>query len=394
MRLLIMSSSTERGGAEEYVLTIATGAIARDWDVHVGLPKAEGTASFVTDLTNRGSYYHQLNIAEGKVYPFRWLDYLVNFIRSIVLLLKVRPNLVEINLPAYGHCFCSLMACALLNIPTVAVFHLFPDRAKLHPIKLKLYHWARSRNQHWIGVSEHNCKIIRDSFETDPSEVRCIYNGAKVTAKVGATQIEAARQSVRAELGLAADSQIALTVGRLADQKGYVDLIPTIPHLIQEFPKLKFVWVGDGDQQEELINLLETYQVRDRVLFLGYRTDVIRLLQSADLFVFPSRHEGQPFALLEAMAQGLAIVASDTCGIPEVLTSHVQGILFRTQDSCDLLEALRWALRHPDQMAEMAKQAEVRVQSFTEERMVNETLSLFTEIANVQSMLPHYSTPS
>jgi glycosyltransferase involved in cell wall biosynthesis len=218
--------------------------------------------------------------------------------------------------------------------------------------------------------------------------VLCIYNGIKVKpTSINCTNedITTLRRQVREELGVDETSQLALTVGRLNSQKGYNELVQVIPHLIKEFPDVKFVWVGDGELREDLINKVREYGIEDKVLFLGYRSDVPRLLKSADLFVFPTHYEGQPFALLEAMGHGLPIVTSDASGIPELIENRVHGLLFRTGDSCDLSEALRWALMHSDSMKEMARNAQQRVQEFSEERMVKETLGVLKKLADLEN---------
>ncbi|KAM3101378.1 glycosyltransferase family 4 protein [Phormidesmis sp. 146-12] len=383
MRLLFISSSLQRGGVEEYSLTIATAAVQQGWDVHVAFPQVPEMSTLVQDFQARGIQYHPLNILERKVYPIRLLDYIANFLMTLLLLIKLRPDLVQINLAGYNACFNSILACGWLKTPTMVVFHLFPEVASFPNLKLKLYAWARSRNQQWIGVSNYNRKQICTSFQADPETVRAIYNGSKVVSQITGTNEAglALQQQIRAELKLPETSQLALTVGRLADQKGYVDLIPAIPHLIQEFPHLHFIWIGDGEKREALVEQVQAYGVVDRVHFLGYRADVPRFLQAADLFVFPSRFEGQPFAILEAMAYGIPIVASNACGIPELIVDRIHGRLFRKGDSCDLLETLRWALRHPESMQTMAEQAQIQAQNFSEEKMVRETLLLLQDLS-------------
>ena len=139
---------------------------------------------------------------------------------------------------------------------------------------------------------------------------------------------------------------------------------------------MRFVWVGDGEQREQLQRSVQDYGVAEQVLFLGHRSDVPRLLQAADLFVFPTYYEGHPFALLEAMAAGLPVVTAATGGIPEAIEHNVHGLLTRPGDSCELLEALRWALRHPEAMQTMAHQAQQQAQNFSVAQMVQATLDL------------------
>jgi glycosyltransferase involved in cell wall biosynthesis len=399
MKLLVIFPSTQRGGVEEYSLKIASAAFHEKWEVHAAFPETDGTTSLIKDFTEKEIIYHPLEIAEisipsweeiiektqgilsmfpSLIVPRLQFDSskLPHFCRSLLLLLKIKPEVVMINLPWSDYGMGSILACGFLKIPTIVVFHLIPNPISVSNIKLKLYTWARKRNQKWLGICQSNCQFISESFKIPVDELRCIYNGAKPFTYNRPENLTDFRTQVRQELGLSATTKIALTVARLSSQKGYDYLIPTIPHLCKEFPELKFVWVGDGEKREILVNLVKEYGVSDRVLFLGHRSDVPRLLQAADLFVFPTHYEGQPFAVLEAMGYGLPVIASATNGIPEVIENHVHGLLTRTGDSCDLLEAIRWALRNPEAMEAMAKKSQLRVQDFSEEKMIQETLAL------------------
>jgi glycosyltransferase involved in cell wall biosynthesis len=211
-----------------------------------------------------------------------------------------------------------------------------------------------------------------------------IYNGINLTSNSQNNQAnsQALRDQIYQKLSVSQTSRLLLTVGRLAPQKGYLDLIPVIPHIVREFPDVRFVWAGEGQQRQELVSKLREYDIEDKVLLLGYRSDVPSLLKASNLFVFPTHYEGgQSWAIAEAMAYGLPIVCSNASGIPEVIENHVHGLLFKKEDSCDLLETLRWALRHPDQMQEMAENAKLRIKDFSEDKMVKETLEILQKLA-------------
>lgn len=281
-----------------------------------------------------------------------------------------------------------ILACGLLKIPTAIVFQLYPFPFVFHRLKRSAYRWARARNQRWIAVSENNRKLISDSFQARPNEILRIYNGVKESSLSSDTdplRHNELRRHVRRELGLSETTRLLLTVARLDEQKGYDYLIPAIPHITKEFEDVRFVWVGEGEQKESLVEKLSRYCVLDKVLLLGYRSDVPRLMKSADLFVFPTHYEGHPFTLLEAMVNGLPIVTSDASGIPELVEDKIHSVLSRAGDSCDLLEALRWALRHPERMQDMARNARRRVRDFTEERMVSETLAVLDTLSGARN---------
>jgi glycosyltransferase involved in cell wall biosynthesis len=235
-------------------------------------------------------------------------------------------------------------------------------------------------------VSEHAKRLLCQSLRITPAEVHRIYNGVPQPAMgtngtQAAAQAASDRAEIRRELGLPAEAKILLSVGRLVPPKGLDRVIQAAPHLLREFPDVRFVWVGDGAARDALAAQATEYGVGDRIVFAGQRSDVPRFLRAADLFVFPSLFEGFGLALAEAMAWGLPVVASDGGAIPELVTHHEHAVLCRAGDSADLLEALRWALRHPDEMRRMADNARTRAADFPEQRMLDETLALLESTA-------------
>lgn len=399
--------SSQRGGVEEYGLKISKAALETGWEVCTAFPDAPEIQLLAKDFSDLGASYQALSIQEpeisgleeiGATYksllpilanliiPRIIFDFskLPHFIHTLILLLRIKPSVVMINLPWHDYAMGSILACACLKIPTVVNFHLIPNQQPIGRIKSSLYKWAYRRQQKWIGISRSNCRHIAQTFHIAEHEVCCIYNGIDIEDN----SIEDLFQEnlrlnneVRQELSIPEDSIILLTVARLSSQKGHDFLIPAIPHLIRDFPKLRFVWIGDGEKRQFLQELVESYGIANYVLFPGHRRDIPRFLAAADIFILPTYYEGQPFALLEAMAYGLPAIATAVNGIPEVMEHKVHGLLTRKGNSCDLLEAIRWALRHPSEMGEMAKNAELRVREFSQESMLKETLKLLSEAA-------------
>jgi glycosyltransferase involved in cell wall biosynthesis len=385
MKFLSLFPSEIRGGAEEYALTIAAATAKLGWDVHAAFPKTDKTASLISEFSANNVRYHSLEIAESNNPNLKTKERkALQFARTLTLLLKLRPDAVSITLPWPNYGLGSILACSLLKMPTVVVFQLAPYKFSFSNNILKAYAWARARNQQWVAVSEFNRQVVCESFQAQQSEVITIYNGTKILSTLDNSNdkdVDILRRQIREELGISTATRIALTVGRLNHQKGYADIIPAISSITQEFPDVRFLWVGEGEEKENLVRKIKEHSVEDKVLFLGYRSDVPRLLKAADVFVFPTHFEGLPFSAIEAMANGLPIIASDASSIPEIIEHKVHGLLFSTGDSCELLEKLRWALRYPEKMQEMAEKAKLHVQDFSEEKMVNETLRVLENLA-------------
>ena len=373
MKLLIIFPSTQRGGAEEYTLKIAGGVLQSGWEVHTAFPKTSETLSLIDDFTRQNIKYHQLNIAdvEGNKLASSKAS-LSRLSKTYQLLLKIKPDVVLLNLPAHHLGFIILWLCGLLKIPTAVVFHLIAFPASFSPNKLRAYHWAKARNQQWITISDYNRQYLAREFNLDPQEFHCIYNGIEGEC---ITQVERDRLrfKTRKDLGITQTDRLILTVARLHPQKGHDYLIPIIPEIVAKFPQVRFVWVGDGEYQTYLTNLLKEYQVEPYVAFLGYRDDIPNLLTAADIFLFPSYQEGLPFAILEAMVYGVPVIASDTGGIPEAIDCDRSGLLFSTGNSQELLQQLEWALNNRDRMTQMAKVAKADVEKFSAAKMLEDT---------------------
>jgi glycosyltransferase involved in cell wall biosynthesis len=384
-RLLILSPAPFRGGAEEYALTIGRAALGRGWEVHAAFPRTPGMVSLVRDYEQSRIAYHRLEVLDPVIHWVRPIrERFLQFTRTAQLLLRLRPDVVQVVLPWPSRYLGGILACAFLRIPTAVVFQLAPSRMGFSKWALQAYRWARRwATQEWVAVSENNRGLLAESFAMPREAFKVIYNGAAVEGTDNcsdAASVRRSREELRHELGLPPESRLITTVARLVPSKGYQDLLEVLPALAGEFDDIRFLWVGGGPRAEALSEAAREKGVRDRILFLGYRPDVPRLLRASDLFAFPTHSEGQPFALIEAMAHGLPVVTSDANGIPEVVQPNVHGLLFPAGDRARLLESLRFALRNPELMGQMARAARERSAGFTREKMCAETLALLDSL--------------
>jgi glycosyltransferase involved in cell wall biosynthesis len=144
------------------------------------------------------------------------------------------------------------------------------------------------------------------------------------TSEVFKDRDPAERSRVRSDLGIPEQDVMILTVGRQEYQKGQRYLVEAVSKLCRERSDVWLVIAGRaGNASEELAGMIGQASVPDRILVLGHRSDIPALLGAADIFAFPSLYEGLGGALLEAMAAGLPIVASDIPAIREVAGDSV-----------------------------------------------------------------------
>ena len=151
---------------------------------------------------------------------------------------------------------------------------------------------------------------------------------------------------LKEELGYAESCLIVTSVGHAVPVKGWDILISSFSNIVRRYPDARLLLVGDipsGNETafaESLRARVRQNGLDDKVRFLGHRDDIPRILAMSDVFVLPSRSEGQPGALLEAMATGLPCVGTRVGGIPELIENDYDGLLVGRDNADDLTFAI------------------------------------------------------
>jgi glycosyltransferase involved in cell wall biosynthesis len=164
-----------------------------------------------------------------------------------------------------------------------------------------------------------------------------------------------AREEARKVLGLEPGIPVLGTVGRLAEQKGQIDLLRALPAILKEHPEARLLVAGDGELRVPLEQESLRLGLQGAVRFLGHRDDVPVVLKALDVFVLPSRWEGLPQALLEAMALSLPVVATRCVGVEETVEDGASGRLVPQADPAALAAATIDLLRDPERASRMGE---------------------------------------
>ena len=375
MKILITTGrDMTRSGALEHALKLVRKARERRWDVCVGIPAEHTPEDYRRDVLATGATVIELDMEDFNSHS-KWAH--VRSAAKMALVLKRYPVDAVVTASPYTEWgIPMLLAAASLGVPLIHVLTL-AGVVRITPGKLRLLAWARSRRQKYVTVSQFSNGCVAESFQMPREEIVTICNGAPNVSQPLAVERVETRQLLARELGIPESAPWLLTVAGLRHQKGHELQIMAMSHLLRARPDLKFLWAGTGDLQESMEKLAIAYGVRHAIHFLGRRNDVHKLLMASDLFLFSSLYEGLPLAVLEAMALGLPVVASDCTSLPELIESGKHGLLFRSGNPCDLVDKVIWALAHPQEMAVMADAACERVRTqFTEETMTGKTLDL------------------
>ncbi len=184
--------------------------------------------------------------------------------------------------------------------------------------------------------------------------------------------------NLREELNLESDIKLIGVVAVLRGAKRHMDLIKTFAKL--DTKKSRLVIVGAGPMLEEITKCIEEYKMQEKVILLGHREDVDKLLPNFDIFCLASRHEALGTSLLEAQSCGVPVVASNVGGIPEALKVDVTGYLF---DDFKILEnQLNELLNNEEKLNYFKSNArDFILKTFSVEKMMEDTTKLYNELA-------------
>lgn len=193
-----------------------------------------------------------------------------------------------------------------------------------------------------VGVSAAVTKKIQEAFNAEGRQIVTIKNGIPAAAMIA----DERKKTLRSELGLSPGDIVVGTVANFRKNKNHLFLFRAFSELIKRYANLRLMLIGQGFERDlensepEIRAFLQDRNLGERVLMLGYRSDVPELLNIIDIFCLPSKKEGLPISLIEAMNVGLPVVGTDAEGIREVIVHNRNGFLVPVGDRDRLTIAL------------------------------------------------------
>jgi glycosyltransferase involved in cell wall biosynthesis len=188
------------------------------------------------------------------------------------------------------------------------------------------------------------------------------------------------RDAVRTELGIDPGTPLVGTIANLRPQKAYPDLLAAAAQVFEQLPEARFVAAGQGPLEADIRALHARMGLGDRFQLLGHRPDAVRIMAACDVFVLASHWEGLGIAVMEALALGLPVVATEVGGIHEVVEHGREGLLVPPKQPATLARALVEVLTDPDRRQQMAVAAAKRGEELSIDATVRRTEALYREL--------------
>jgi len=232
-----------------------------------------------------------------------------------------------------------------------------------------------------IAVSEDIRQLRIQNEDTPPNKIITLQNGVD-TKRFG----NVCKEAMRKKLGIIQFDYVIGTVANLFEAKAYHVLIDALSLVNSKGINFVSLCVGEGRLREELEQRALEKKLKDRILFLGSRSDIPELLGAMDVFVISSIREGLPVSMLEAMAAKVPVVATSVGGIPEVIRVGENGLLVPPNDSKKLAEKISFVLNEPEYGKRLADAAYQDIlKKFSIQHVTKEIERIYLELFNSKS---------
>lgn len=373
INLLYVITKPELGGAQKQLLSLIR-----------GLNQARFQPFLFT--AREGLLLADFLSLEGlKIKPSRWIERRINPFKDIAALVEIyrfiKKNKIEI---VHTHSskagILGRWAAKLAGVKVI-----------LHTVHGWSFHDYQPRFLRWIFTwlerlsADFSDKIIvvsdYDRSKGLASGIASPDKYALIRYGVDAAQFSTKHSRVREELGLSAGDPAVGMVACFKRQKAPQDFIRLAEAANRFFPGVKFILVGDGALRPKIERLVRKLDLEKQVLLTGWRRDIGAILSAIDVFVLTSLWEGLPIAVLEAVAAGCPVIASDTGGIREVIREGDSGFLVRPHDIQSLSQKLSLLLKDKQLRQQMADKARGSLGlDFIPARMVRESEDLYNNL--------------
>lgn len=352
------------GGAEILLVDLVTGIQQAGLDVLVGY----STPGVLKDRLEEAGVPCIRLPRYGRVDPFLFL----NMCRLILL---EKPDVVHTHL--FKSDLHGRLAAAVCRVPViVSTLHNTDVWAK-KPLLGRIYGATAAFANQLIAVTEEVRNYQIEHTGISPRKIVVIKNGIRVEKFQPNPN---RKQALRDELRISTGIPLVGIIGRLQPQKDHGCFLRSAALIWQAMPQARFVVIGEGPLREDLQAQAAQLGLEDAVVFCGLRQDIPEVLASLNILVISSLWEGLPVTLLEAMAAGIPVVATQVGGIPEVVQSETSALLVPPGSPEALAEACLRILRDRKFAARLAQNALDVVRSqYSVDAMIAKTLMLYKE---------------
>jgi len=362
-KVLLVICNTKLHGTERYVLELARNLSKELFDVYVATPEIGEISEILSKYNINELVFHN-----GRMNLFT----LRGTLNLFKLIKEYKFDVIHANAGIIPNILGKLLGVRV-NIEIKHGIINYTDEV-LHnlPIKKKIHEWIKQFFvDYFIAISKNDKERMVKYFFLKKEKIKIIYNGID----------EKILLPYRKTLDLEKESSKALitigNIGRITFQKGQEILIEAFYKLATIRQNVKLVIVGTGENEPEIKKLIEMKGLTDKVILMGYKTNIFDYLKTFDIFVLTSRYEGVPYVILEAMSIGVPIISTKVGGIDNILEDGKTALLVEKENIVKIFEAMLKLVDDPLLRYKLASNSIEEVKNYTISKMVSETSALY-----------------
>src|SRR3989338_3031572 len=368
LRVVYFQQNLAVGACEEYLRLLMEGVDKSLFEVLFACPRDPALDIFVKQAEELDVEVFRYSLA-GNSCLRMW--------RLYSLFRRQKPDIVHFNDP----CLDGIIAARLSGVPVLIMTHHTPELNRGYNFKGRF--WERIALRYcglkFIFTSEYDRETAVRKDKVPRQRGLVVYYGLPP----GRFNREYNKKEVYDEFYLDGKCRLIANIARLSPQKGQRYLIDAASLVVKEDKSVRFFFVGQGELGLELKTLIRQKGLEDYFIFTGYRDDIPRLLSAFEILVMPSLFEGLCFAVIEAQAMGVPVIASSVGGMRLSVSDRKTGLLVPASDVAALAQAILWMLNHPQEAKEMGLAGKRHfAELFTQERMVHNTMALYKTVIN------------
>ena len=370
--------SLRLGGAEKQVVELALGLDPSRFEVEICCINQGGP--MVESVREAGIpvHIHKVYLPYGKYSPASYL-HLYREIRKITRHIREwKPDII------HGYLFAAYVVGILCG-KKAGVPILISSRRSLGFFKdakawqQKLENYVNRRTLLILANSKAVCDDVISREKHCRGKLRLIYNGVDLEKY----RPEESDPEVRREWNIGKDDIVVGCVANLIHYKGHLEILEAAVPLVAEFPDLKFVFVGrDGGMKRKIVEKRSALGLEKNVILAGTRQDVERIIPAFDILLLASHEEGFSNVLLEGMACGIPIVATNVGGNPESVLDGETGFIVPPKNPGEMTRALGKLMKDPALRGRFGTAGRRRVEKeFSKEKLIQTMDEFYTDLA-------------
>lgn len=376
-KILYIITQGKWGGAQKYILDLAL-HMTKNFDVTIAIGEPHGDTDLqqkIKSCSESGINIVQLKYLRRNISP---IADIVAITELRKLYKKLQPHIIHLNSTKAG-ILGALAHIGIKNIKSIYTAHGWVFNEPLARPKKIIYTWlekitAHIKN-HIIVINDADYTIATHTLHIPPTKLSRIYNGIALTSD-NISPKNARQQLKKIATIEIPDTFIVGTIANLYKTKAIDDLI----QVARKCPPYTFLVIGDGPEHAHIQKLIHDYNISN-VHLLGFMKNAKKYIPAFDLFFLPSRKEGLPYVLLEAISQHVPILATDVGGVSEIISQQKTGLLTAPGDITDMVRQLNFAYKNKERMEIYTHNAQKHLEkNFSNTHMLKRTYTLYQKI--------------